>query len=123
MKVDSFLVLKLDNLVLKALRDELFSTHRFDHIYFGVPLQFQMQWHIHVPPDYEAVDTEHIETPLGFSNSTLTLSVFPNSGNLDIMCTVRMLDVFINVQQYKEFMSFLDSALKMIDREVALRKI
>ncbi len=121
--VDSFLIFKPDNIVLSEFRDEIFTTKRRNPLYFSVPLQFILEWEIKIPQGYRLNDTLHAESLPGFQDCVADLNIYTIPDGIEIIAKVNVLDIYIVNDGYAQFLSFLDTALKKISKDVVFRKL
>ncbi|HUI31353.1 MAG TPA: DUF3857 domain-containing protein [Candidatus Acidoferrales bacterium] len=121
-KIDSFMVIKLGNVILSSFREKLFTTKRRNHIYFAVPLQLKLEWNVNFPQGYRLND--HLTGGIleGVASLTATTEVHTTSNGVDISLTVDLPDTLMSVDKYQQLMSFIDMILKKADREIVLRK-
>ncbi|HEY9164673.1 MAG TPA: DUF3857 domain-containing protein [Candidatus Kryptonia bacterium] len=120
--VDSFLIFKPDNIIMRHFRDEIFTTDRHNALYFGVPLQFLIHWGIKVPQGYLLLDTVANESPTNFHDCSANLNIYQIPDGIEIAAEVNILDVYFDSQSYKGFLDFLDRVMNRINKAVVFKK-
>jgi len=121
--IDSLTVITPNDVILNGFRKKMFSSKRANPIDFGVPLSFRIEFQLSVPPGYLYADTLKNRSISGPADASAiaTCSVFGNF--VDDAVSVSLPQPYLSLAQYKSFISFLDSVLKLARRSLVLKKV
>lgn len=121
-KIDSLLVVTPEDYTLTRFRKELYSTKRHNGVYLGVPMSFNIEFAISVPPGYAYADTAKNDSLSGPSGSFAYVATHAVGGYVDDVMTVAFPGPYIELSQYKTLISFLDKALSLEKRNIVFKK-
>ncbi|MCU7514658.1 MAG: DUF3857 domain-containing protein [Ignavibacteria bacterium] len=120
--IDSFLTVNTGNIVLSEFRDKLFTSQRFNDIYFDSPYSFNVQYEIQVPEGYRLyskLSDFNSTSPLGLNFS---IKYNTDGGKIVINAREVISTVVHPAKNYNGIMAHLDNSLKELGKDIIFVK-
>ena len=121
-RVDSFLVVRIKNDIFKTLKEKLTTSHRKGHIRFDSPFSYKYLCDIHLPKGYKINNPSGEHEINSTFKSVFKLSVSQKGDVVSVKGDFNVPENTLSQEKYSELMSFIDKAIKTIEKDIVLKK-
>jgi hypothetical protein len=122
-EVDSFLIIRPQEVVLSRLRNNIFSTARKNHIQFDAPFRCKVEFNIPVPEGYEVKSVpanSSFTTPF---NGVFSMTSENRKDCIKLTGVLRIPQNVIEVIHFYRIIELFESSIKDMNREIVFKKI